>query len=370
MADEPSAKRARIEPASMPHIPMELIVGPVACILLRARDKTLTELLQTCWHCVHAIPGQIVSTVLTMRAHCWSPWLGDRVFRAALRAGRSADEMDHILVVFGCERLTIVDWLVREPDAETLLRRVAPLCLTRPGLLHRAAFVFAVRPTLLNALCEIALNASHVAGLVRELVVHCGLSAPIRSMIMRLHQGRRCVGIHLSLSDFLRFINTASDDDFDWMIHNCPLRAHISHDTASQTPPPRIAKILESYPYSVLSAFHPEPYQIAEFRPFENIDILWLRLLFHDCPHMGTYFANHALTQAAARALLSVGVVISVSTLMKNALFVDELLGNDVVTADQRLVCDYLRMRRESATHVPTADELRAFCMRAKTYLT
>jgi hypothetical protein len=341
---------------------MELIVGPVARCLLRDGDKTLIALFIACRSCLADIPLNIMHIALAARRSYPFPRLGQDVFRAALCAGRTADEMDHILVVFRCGTPPIASWLAARSDADTLFARLAPLHLTLPRLFHDAAKCFATQPALLSALCDTPPPREH---LVRDLFrVHGGFPLSVRPAIVKLLQGRHAVGLNLLESEFLRFLENAGDEEFQWMVEHCPITAEFSLETLKRPAHARVPHITAHYPYIVRRAFHAHAYRVHINLDIEDIDRQWLRLLYEDNQAVLRFLDTSQFSTSGLCALVRAGVKIPASWLLKKRIPADEVLARDALTEDEKLVSDYLALTRDighpAASGTPTAAKIRA----------
>lgn len=370
MADEPAAKRARLEPASMPHIPMELIVGPVACALLRARDKTLLALVQTSRQCAADIPVAIMDTVLTMRRRYWSPGLGERVFRCALRAGRSADDMDHILAVFYCTTPKL-GWVMATPSAETLIRRLRPLRLTWPHMFQDDFSAFDP-PAVIKAFCDTQFDCKWTKEMLAALIEKNGLPASHRPLIQELLHGRRMVPVKIARESFFRFMDTASEEEFDWMVEHCPLTTDWSlSDIRSKQVPKRLWEVMERYPYVARLAFRYHGTRFDELRPFDTIHAAWRWLLLHDHPHIASYLTRFSCSsRAEALALRIIDITIPPSALIAQHIPPDEVLDVTALSVEDRLMSSYVRLQRNASYQTPTPELLSVLYYEMKEYMT
>lgn len=258
MADEPPTKKARLNAVSddMPIIPVELIVGPVACLLFLERDKTLLCLLRACRTCAGSIPASIMTTTLALRRTYPSAGLGRNVFRCALKAGRSADELEHIVAVFGdAAMVDIMAWVAEQSDGAILLRRLSPLSLARRGVFHNAVNAFEGRGDLLQVFFDAAFVHADRLSHLAQLVSNYGLPSWLRPCVPHVLGARRSVQVAVVVDRFEYFLYDASFEEFDWMVEHCPVIPYSLNIILHDPVPPRFLDILRRYPYAVLRHF-------------------------------------------------------------------------------------------------------------------
>lgn len=358
MADERPVKRARVADgmSEAPLITLDLVVGPLACILLLERDPALPALLQTCRFCASNIPTSLIPAVFSMRRAYPCAGLGVNVFRVALRAKRPADDLEHIIAVFGaCVLEGLMDWLSQQSDAVCLLRVLRLLRLNHPAIFASTFNAFEHRPDLFEALFEdlLMMGGFMERDAVTALIINYGLPQWARPFLLRFLEGRRALDIDVGTDRFRYFLHHAPDDEFNWMIEHCPVVGTLTPSDIAEPVAPRLLEILRRYPYAVLCHFRAERRLIAN--PGYAAPVL-CPLLFLDNPSVTQHILTGECRLDTLRALKFAGIDVSVDRMVASAVPPDEVLEEDVITADDRVVSDFIRLLAHTTEHhrVPT----------------